>query len=93
MSISAVTNAFANYAQNVTGTTGGGKTTAGANAAVSSASSALQEATETVAQTKKEAAHGDRVAKAKLAHQAQQQQQESAPAPEPGKGTILDKAA
>jgi hypothetical protein len=91
MSISAVTNAFASYAQNVTGTTGG-KTTAGANAAVSSASSALQEATETAAQTKKEAAHGDHVAKAKLAHEAQQQEAAAA-ASEPGKGKLVDKAA
>jgi len=93
MSISAVTNAFANYAQNITGTTGG-KAPAGASAAVSSASSALQEASETAAQTTKEAAHGDRVAKAKLAHLQQVQQQAAAPTPSPsGTGKILDKAA
>jgi len=84
MSVSAVTNAFSKYAQAVTG----GSTTA---ATAANANSALQEATETAAQTKKEAAAGDHVAKAKLAHAQQVQQQQQAA--EPGKGRIVDKAA
>jgi hypothetical protein len=92
MSVSAVTTAFSNYAQSVTGTTG--KSVNAANAAASSASSALQEATETVAQTKKEAAHGDRVAKTKLAHEQQQAAVAEAPAPSAGgTGRLVDKAA
>ena len=92
MSISAVTSAFSNYAQGVTGATAGASSGAASSAA---ASSALQESTETVAQTKKEAAHGDHVAKAKLAHMQAQQQQAAAPvAPsEAGKGRLVDKAA
>ena len=95
MAISAVTNAFSQYAQNVTGTTAGAPAGAATTAA---ASSSLQEASETASQTAKEAAHGDRVAKAKLAHtQAQQQQQQQASSPvapsEVGKGKLVDKAA
>ena len=90
MSVSAITSAFSNYAQSVVGTT-----SAGPASAASASSSAMQEATETVAQTKKEAAHGDRVAKAKLAHEQQQQQQQQASTgpSEPGKGALIDKAA
>ena len=77
MSISAVTSAFANYAQAVTGGSTG-------------TSSALQEATETPAQTAKEAHAGDRVAKAKL---AKEQHADNTPATEPSKGAAVDQKA
>jgi hypothetical protein len=95
MSVSAVTNVFSSYAQAITGSTGGAPSTAASSA------SALQEASETTAQTKTEAAHGDKVAKAKLLRQQQHaatsapaSAPSSAPAPsEAGKGRIVDKAA
>ena len=82
MSISSVASAFAGYAQQVTG---------GASAQSSGLSSALQEATETKAQTTKEAQKGDRVAKAKLQREQQAQQLENqTSASEPGKGEQVD---
>ena len=87
MSTSAVTSVFANYAQAVTG----GRSTGGST----STSSALQEASETPAQTAKEAQAGDPVAKVKLrkAQLAKQQQADNAPATEPGKGMAVDHKA
>ncbi len=84
MSVSSVTNAFASYAQQTTGaSTAGGSNSAGANA--------LQEATETKAQTAKEAQKGDRVAIKKL--QREQQQETESGASEPGKGAKVDNKA
>ena len=84
MAVAAITQAFAQYAQ---------KTTGGSTSSASSAS-AEQEASETLATTKSEAAHGDRQAKIKLAKiQQRQPQAESAPASEPGKGVAVDKKA
>ena len=91
MSVSSITSAFSNYAQKVTG----GSSAGGSQAATAGA---LQEATETKAQTAKEAKNGDRVAVRKL-HQLQQKedqqqaQTESAPATEPGKGDQVDTKA
>jgi hypothetical protein len=82
MSVSSVTNAFASYAQKLTGSA----------SAPSSGSSALEEATETKAETTKEAQKGDRVAKALLQREQQQQQLEApTTAAEPGKGEQVDK--
>ena len=84
MAIEAVTQAFSQYAQNVTSGSGSSTSSAG--------SSAEQEASETLSTTKTEAAHGDHQAKLKLA-KIQQQQADFAPAPEAGKGAAVDKAA
>jgi len=87
MAIAAVTQAFSNYAQ---------KTTGGSSSASSSRSStgasAQQEAGETLATTKQEAAKGDRQAKVKLA-KIEARQAENAPASEPGKGETVDTKA
>lgn len=88
MAIAAVTQAFSQYAQKTTGTTSSSSSTA------SSTASAQQEASETLATTKQEAAKGDRQAKLKLAKLQQNQPQESsAPASEPGKGVEVDQKA
>ncbi len=89
MSISAVTSAFAAHAQQVVS---GTSTPADPN----SAKALAQEATETQAQTLKEAQNNDPVAKRKLAKlqaQHQQQQAPAAKASEPGKGTSVDHVA
>jgi hypothetical protein len=85
MAIAAVTQAFSNFAQQTTG----GSSSSSSKA--STGASAVQEASETLATTKQEAAKGDRQAKLKLA-KVQAQQTNSAP-PEPGKGTSVDTKA
>jgi hypothetical protein len=67
MSIEAVRNTFANYAQQVTGGSSTQLTT--------KPSSAVEEASETTAQTVQEARNGDPVAKLKLKKLEQQQAQ------------------
>jgi hypothetical protein len=84
MSIGSITSAFSNYAQQLTGSSG---------ATPSSAASALQEATETKAQTEKEARNGDRVAVKKLQHEQQQESQDSDSSSEAGKGEQVDTKA
>ncbi|MDP9174929.1 MAG: hypothetical protein M3O30_13855 [Planctomycetota bacterium] len=80
--LSSVTAAFAKLAEQTTGGSG----------ASSSNGNALQEATETKAQTTKEARAGDRVAKAKLQKlEAAQTAKNDSGANEPGKGTAVDK--
>jgi hypothetical protein len=59
-----------------------------ATAAVSAATAALKEATETSAQTAKEAAHGDRVAQRLLAKESA-----TVPARSTAPGSIIDKRA
>ena len=80
MSVNSITSAFAGYAQRLTG---GGSTSA----------AALQEATETHAQTLKEAHNGDRVAMKRLQHQRQQQEESQPSAADPGKGVQVDQKA
>jgi len=63
-------------------------TTATAAAVVSAATAALKEATETSAQTAKEAAHGDRVAQRLLAKESA-----TVPARSTTPGSIIDKRA
>ena len=87
MSISAVTSAFAAHAQQVVS---GPSAPANPN----SAKALAQEATETQAQTLKEAQNNDPVAKRKLAKLEAQQQQAAPPnALEPGKGAAVDHVA
>ncbi len=88
MALAAVTQAFSQYAQQVVG--GSGSSSAGTSVA------AQQEANETLATTKQEAAKGDRQAKIKLAKLAQNTPAASATATapsEPGKGSAVDKIA
>ena len=90
-----LTAAFANYAQQVTGTTSAGKSV--------NATSSLQELSETKEQTAKEARTGDQVAIRKLKQLQQKQLQANAPAqsneevqsgaPESGKGAAVDHKA
>ena len=92
MAVSPITSSVASYVKRVTsgGTPQAGGTTQNA------ASSALQEAQETPQVTAKEAARGDRQAKAKLLLEQQRQQQqaqESTPAKESGKGENIDRNA
>jgi hypothetical protein len=84
-SASAITSVFANYAQKVTGAASPLSSSAPAQ------SSALQEASETPAQTLKEAHNGDQTAKIKL--QQQQKQQTQAAPSETGKGEVVDHKA
>ena len=86
MAIAAVTQAFSNYAQKLTG----GPSSPSSSKA-SAGASAEQEASETLATTKQEAAKGDHQAKLKLA-KLQQQSANTAP-PEPGKGETIDQKA
>ena len=81
MTVSSITSSFSSYTQKVTGGSSSGKQSAGA--------AALQEASETQAQTAKEARNGDSVAIQKLARL--QQQQAEAGTSEPGKGQVVDK--
>ena len=77
-SASVIANAASKYVNQTTGST-------------STASSAMQEATETAATTAKEAAHGDPIAKRLLARQQQEKQlQDPTPSEEPGKGEQID---
>ena len=68
----------------------------GGSGSTNSAAAAAQEATETKAQTMKEAQAGDPVARRKLAkmeaQEAQQEEQQSAPS-ESGTGTSINKVA
>jgi hypothetical protein len=87
MSISAVTSAFAAFANQVV---------SGGAASPNTPAAAAKEAAESPVTTAKEAHAGDPVARKKLAKeqaQAQQQQAAEAPAAEPGKGELLDHAA
>lgn len=87
MSVSAVTAAFANYAQQVTGSAAPNPNTPAGSA---------QEASEPQATTLKEAHAGDPVARKKIRKQQAQaaQQQQAQPGPsEPGKGKVVDHAA
>jgi hypothetical protein len=86
MVIAAVTQAFSNYAQKVTG-----GPSASSTSKASAGASAQQEASETLATTKQEAAKGDHQAKLKLA-KIDQQAANAAP-PEPGKGEKVDQKA
>lgn len=83
MSIGAVTNSFAAYAQQVV---------SGGTPKPNSVAAAAQEATETQATTLKEAQNGDPLARKKLlkASQEKQQQAAQAKASEPGKGGVVD---
>jgi hypothetical protein len=83
MSVGAITSAFTGYAQKATSASSG--------AGGGTPSSALQEATETSAQTAQEARNGDRVAIKKL--KLIQNQKTHAAAPEPGKGQAVDHKA
>ena len=90
MSVSAVTNTFAAYAQQVTGGTSSSASNPNTVAA------ARDEATESRATTIKEAQAGDPIAKKKLLKlKAQEQQAQAAEAKtaEPGKGTAVDNTA
>ena len=81
MSVNAITSAVGSYVQKVVSSV----------PAQSSVSSPLQEAQETSAVTAKEAARGDRQAKAKLAVEEQKQQAlENLPTKERGKGDLID---
>jgi hypothetical protein len=87
MAVSGISSAFSGYVQ---------KTLAGAGTASSTQSAALQEATETKAQTLKEAQSGDRAAIKKLSQVQSAQAQQTAsqtPASEPGKGVTVDHVA
>jgi hypothetical protein len=80
---SVISSAAASYVAKVTGSVSN---------TPSIASSAVQEATETSAQTMKEAASGDRIAIAKLAKE-QQAAQAQVTVSQPGKGEQIDTTA
>lgn len=81
MSVNAITSTVAGYVQNAVSSV----------PAQNAVSSPLQEAEETPSVTAKEAAHGDRQAKAKIAAEEQKQQAlQSAPTKERGKGDLID---
>ncbi len=86
MSVSAIGAALVNASQRIA--SGGGSSSA------TTVSSAAQEATESAAQTAKEAQHGDPIAKKRLvqlqAKQLQEQQAEQPKPSEPGKGESVD---
>jgi len=87
MSVSAVTNSFATYAQ---------KVVSGGTSKTDPLAAAVQEATESQATTIKEAQSGDPIARRKLLKlQAQEQQDQAAHAKpvEPGKGSAVDHTA
>jgi hypothetical protein len=70
------------------------KSAAGIPQQASGLAAASEEATETLATTRKEAQNGDRVAQRKLEQlQANQQQAAEQKASEPGKGNFVDKDA